>query len=91
MTAWVISQTPRFKAAMVGAGYMGRGIALQILTAMPGLRLVAIANRDASQAERAYREAIIELRVVPLANPEVDVTTADEGQPLVFTFEVPIA
>lgn len=45
------------RAAMVGAGYMGRGIALQILTAMPGLRLVAIANRDASKAERAYRDA----------------------------------
>ena len=42
---------------MVGAGYMGRGIALQILSAMPGLRLVAIANRDADKAERAYREA----------------------------------
>jgi predicted homoserine dehydrogenase-like protein len=45
------------RVAMVGAGYMGRGIALQIVTAMPALRLVAIANRDPSQAERAYREA----------------------------------
>jgi predicted homoserine dehydrogenase-like protein len=45
------------RVAMVGAGYMGRGIALQIVTAMPGLRLVGIANRDVSQAERAYREA----------------------------------
>ena len=53
------------RVGMVGAGYMGRGIALQILTAMPGLRLVAIANRDASQAERAYREAgATELRSV---------------------------
>jgi hypothetical protein len=45
------------RVAMVGAGYMGRGIALQILTAMPGLRLVAIANRDVRQAERACHEA----------------------------------
>jgi predicted homoserine dehydrogenase-like protein len=53
------------RVGMVGAGYMGRGIALQILTAMPGLRLVAIANRDAGQAERAYREAgATELRSV---------------------------
>ncbi|MCX8004030.1 MAG: NAD(P)-dependent oxidoreductase [Burkholderiaceae bacterium] len=45
------------RVGMVGAGYMARGIALQILTAMPGLRLVAIANRTVAQAERAYRDA----------------------------------
>ncbi len=45
------------RVGMVGAGYMARGIALQILTAMPGIRLVAIANRTVSQAERAYRDA----------------------------------
>jgi predicted homoserine dehydrogenase-like protein len=48
------------RVAMVGAGYMARGIALQILTAMPGIRLVAISNRTLSQAERAYREAGVE-------------------------------
>ena len=42
--------------AMVGAGYMARGIALQIVTAMPGIRLAAIANRTVAQAERAYRD-----------------------------------
>ncbi|MBC7250175.1 MAG: Gfo/Idh/MocA family oxidoreductase [Anaerolineae bacterium] len=46
--------------AMVGAGYMGRGIALQIITATPGMRLVAISNRTLAQAERAYRQAGIE-------------------------------
>jgi predicted homoserine dehydrogenase-like protein len=45
------------RVAMVGAGYMGRGIALQILTAIVGMRLVAISNRTLSEAERAYREA----------------------------------
>lgn len=45
------------RVAMVGAGYMGRGVALQILSAMPGMRLVAISNRTLSEAERAYREA----------------------------------
>ena len=45
------------RVAMVGAGYMARGIALQILTAMPGIRLVAISNRDVSKAERAYEAA----------------------------------
>jgi len=45
------------RVAMVGAGYMGRGIALQILTTIVGMRLVAISNRTLSEAERAYREA----------------------------------
>jgi predicted homoserine dehydrogenase-like protein len=45
------------RVGLVGAGYMGRGIALQIVTAFPGLRLAAISNRTVSDAERAYREA----------------------------------
>ena len=45
------------RVAMVGAGSMGRGIAFQIIAAMKGMRLVAIANRTLSEAERAYREA----------------------------------
>ena len=45
------------RVAMIGAGFMGRGIALQIATAIPGLRLVAIANRHLEPAERAYTEA----------------------------------
>lgn len=45
------------RVGLVGAGYMGRGITLQILTSVPGLRLVAISNRTLSEAERAYRQA----------------------------------
>ncbi|HID61178.1 MAG TPA: NAD(P)-dependent oxidoreductase, partial [Anaerolineae bacterium] len=48
------------RVAMVGAGYMGRGIALQIITATPGMRLVALSNRTLSEAERAYRQADVE-------------------------------
>jgi predicted homoserine dehydrogenase-like protein len=33
------------RVAMIGAGFMGRGIALQIFTAVPGMELVAISNR----------------------------------------------
>jgi predicted homoserine dehydrogenase-like protein len=39
---------------MVGAGFMGRGIALQIATAVPGMELVAIANRTVDKAREAY-------------------------------------
>jgi predicted homoserine dehydrogenase-like protein len=45
------------RVAMVGAGFMGRGIALQILNWVPGLRLVAIANRHLAGARQAYEEA----------------------------------
>ena len=45
------------RVVLVGAGFMGRGIALQILSAMVGMRLVAISNRTIAHAERAYREA----------------------------------
>jgi len=45
------------RVAMIGAGYMGRGIAVQIVTGVEGMELVAIANRTIAGAERAYREA----------------------------------
>ena len=43
--------------AMVGAGYMSQCIALQIIQATPGMRLVAISNRTLSKAELVYRDA----------------------------------
>ncbi len=52
-----LAQGNPVRVALVAAGYMGRGIALEILRAFPGLRLAVIANRTADQAERAYREA----------------------------------
>ena len=45
---------------MIGAGYMGRGIALQIEKHIPGMRLVAISNRTVSKAESVYKEAEID-------------------------------
>jgi predicted homoserine dehydrogenase-like protein len=45
------------RVAMVGAGFMGRGVARQICRYVPGMVLVAIANRTLSQARRAYEEA----------------------------------
>jgi len=48
------------RVAMTGAGYMGRGIALQIEKYVTGMKLVAISNRTVSQAKRAYKEAGIE-------------------------------
>jgi len=45
---------------LVGAGFMGRGIVLQIANSVPGMELVAIYNRSVEGAKRAYREAGIE-------------------------------
>src|SRR5450631_1933256 len=47
------------RVGMIGAGATGRAIALQLGTPVPGLRLVAIANRTLAHGERAYREANI--------------------------------
>jgi predicted homoserine dehydrogenase-like protein len=53
-------QNRPIRVAMIGAGFMGRGIALQIVTFVKGMQLVAISNRTLPAAERAYREAGVE-------------------------------
>jgi predicted homoserine dehydrogenase-like protein len=48
------------RVGMIGAGFMGRGIANQIVNSVPGMALVAIANRNVAAARRAYAEAGVE-------------------------------
>ncbi len=45
------------RVGMIGAGFMGRGIAIQILNSTPGMDLVAIGNRTLEKAGKAYQEA----------------------------------
>ncbi|MEQ8857270.1 MAG: NAD(P)-dependent oxidoreductase [Pseudomonadales bacterium] len=45
------------RVGMIGAGFMGRGLALQIESATPGMKVVAISNRHVDGARRAYLEA----------------------------------
>jgi predicted homoserine dehydrogenase-like protein len=45
------------RVALVGAGFMGRGLVNQILNAVPGMQVVAIAARHPEQGVRAYTEA----------------------------------
>jgi predicted homoserine dehydrogenase-like protein len=45
------------RVAMAGAGFMARGIALQINLSVSGMELVAISNRHIDGARRAYEEA----------------------------------
>ncbi len=46
--------------AVVGAGYMGRGLVLQILTAIKGMQVVAVSNRTLATAAVAYEQAGVE-------------------------------
>ena len=48
------------RVAMVGAGYMAQCIALQIVQATRGMRLVGISNRTPSKAEKIYRDVGVE-------------------------------
>lgn len=48
------------RAGMIGAGFMGRGVANQIVNSVPGMRLVAVSNRSLGGARRAYAEAGVE-------------------------------
>lgn len=54
------SENNPVRVALVGAGFMGRGIVMQIANSVPGMELVAIYNRTVEGAKRAYREAGIE-------------------------------
>ncbi len=59
------------RVGMVGAGFMARGIALQMLRYVPGMELVAISNRHVEGARKAYIDAgaapddVVEVSSVP--------------------------
>lgn len=56
------------RVAMVGAGFMGRGFANQVINSVPGMRLVAIANRSLENARRCYTEAGASCRTITTAS-----------------------
>jgi predicted homoserine dehydrogenase-like protein len=52
------------RVGLIGAGFMGRGVAAQVIR-RPGMELVAVCNRHVAGALRAYREAgVQEVRAV---------------------------
>ncbi len=53
----LVSQDKYIRVGMVGAGFMGHGIALQLTATVPGVRLVAISNRHIDTAKSAYGKA----------------------------------
>ncbi|NJL46109.1 MAG: NAD(P)-dependent oxidoreductase, partial [Leptolyngbyaceae cyanobacterium SM2_3_12] len=48
------------KVGMIGAGFMGWGIANQIMNYLPGMELVAVSSRTLASAKKAYAEAGID-------------------------------
>jgi len=60
------------RVGMVGAGFMGRGIALQILTSVKGMRLAAVSNRTIEGARRAYTEAGVDNIEIPESLPAME-------------------
>lgn len=71
------------RVGIVGAGAMGRGIARQILHAVPGLRLAAVANRHVERAVQAYTDAGV--NDVVTAHSAEDIEAAVAGRRPVVT------
>ncbi len=53
---WREAEGRPIRVGMIGAGFMGRGVANQILNSVPGMRLAAVSNRSLDGARRAYTE-----------------------------------
>lgn len=67
------------RVGMIGAGFMGRGIALQINKYVKGMELSVIANRNIESAKEAYRQAGIDSPVVAQSQEELESTVASGG------------
>jgi len=64
------------QVGIIGAGYMGRGMALQIEKSIPGMRVAAIYNRSADTAKFALEQCGIE--EASLAKSAADIESAVE-------------
>ena len=70
------------QVGIVGAGYMGRGMALQIEKSIPGMRVAAIYNRTLETAKAALQQCGIEGAIE--ANSVGDIESAVESGTYVF-------
>ncbi|WP_338076977.1 NAD(P)H-dependent oxidoreductase [Cellulomonas hominis] len=70
------------RVALVGAGFMGRGLVNQITNSVPGMEVVAIAARHPEQGVRAYTEAG-RTGVVEVDSPAALARAAAAGTPAV--------
>jgi len=72
------------RAAMVGAVFMGRGIANQVVNSTPGMDLVAIANRNVEKARDAYVQAGVDAADIEVVTSAGELQVAiEKGRPAV--------
>jgi predicted homoserine dehydrogenase-like protein len=77
------------RVAIVGAGFQGRGIALKIISATPGMVLAGVANRNIDPALSAYREAGVEPATAS-TKAEIEALIR-EGKPVATTDAIALA
>jgi predicted homoserine dehydrogenase-like protein len=68
------------RIGMVGAGYMGQGMAAVIERNLVGMRVVAIANRTVENAERAFADAGVDTSVEVSDQSALDSLVARGGR-----------
>jgi predicted homoserine dehydrogenase-like protein len=68
------------RIGMVGAGYMGQGMAAAVERNMVGMRVVAIANRTVGNAERTFADAGVEAPVEVSDQADLDGVLARGGR-----------
>jgi predicted homoserine dehydrogenase-like protein len=78
------------RVGMIGAGFMGRGLANQIINSVPGMRMSAIFNRTLATAQRAYNEAGIEDVVVAETVQQLE-AAIDAGKAVITENEMLLA
>ncbi len=74
---------PPVQVGMIGAGFMAKGIALQIIKYTPNLRLAAISNPHPEKAENAYQQAGVTDSILVGSPEELD-RAIDNGRPAVL-------
>lgn len=62
--------------ALIGCGFMGRGVVNQVINSTPGMELVAIANRNAGRGRDAYLEAGVDADKIVSADKPGDLDAA---------------
>src|SRR3954470_2139150 len=71
------------RVGFIGAGFMARGLANQILNVTPGIRLTAIFNRHVDRAPDASRYAIPGIQPVVAESPGALEDAIRSGRPVV--------
>jgi predicted homoserine dehydrogenase-like protein len=70
------------RVGMVGAGFMGQGLTNQIVHSVPGMRMVAIANRRPERAEGVFAYAGVEAPMRATSQAELE-DAIRAGRPVV--------